>query len=135
VSYSFVQCLLQSCFRSELKEFWSVNELSYLFYPINIRAFCMAVSLCGSWVSLSPGKYTFFWSTGIHCFSVAHHQSGVGNLRVSDFFQFVGCRLHLKRHISRKDWVFLLLLCGCGGKRKEDKSVLVHVHFALKVKM
>ncbi len=39
VSFSFVQCLLQSCFQSELKEFWSVNELSYLFYPVNIRAF------------------------------------------------------------------------------------------------
>ncbi len=105
VSCSFVQCLLQSCFRSELKEFWSVNELSYLFYPINIRAFCMAVSLSGSWVSLSPGLHTFVWSSGIHCFSVAHHpkKNGVGNLRVSDFFQFVGCHQLIKCRISRKD--------------------------------
>ncbi len=89
----------------------------------------MAVPLYRGWVSLSPGAHTFFWGTVKHCFSVAHHLGGVGNLRVSDFFQFVVSCLHVKCGILITWCVF----CFAGSKKKkgkEDESVLLRFTFA-----
>ena len=55
--------------------------------------------------------------TAEHCFSVAHHRGGVGNLRVSDFFPDCGSHQHVKCRILVKTGVF----CFCGGKCVEKK--------------
>ncbi len=107
--------------------------------------FCTAAPLYGSWVSLSPGALTFFFGTVEHCFSVAHHLGGVGNLRVSDFFQFVGslptCKVSYINKLvcvafagSGENWaekkmkvrVCVLLLLKRGRKKRMRSKFLKH---------
>ncbi len=95
-------------------------------YPINIQTFVWRSRLQKlgepfSWLT------HLLWGTVTRCFSVAHHLSGMGNLRVSDFFQFVGCHLHIKLCILRKDLCMSFCFAGVGKNGKENKSMHVRV--------
>ncbi len=122
VSFSFVQCLLQSCFRSKLKEFWSGNELSYLFLPLLIYRL-----LYGGPALRKLGK-PFSWL--IHLLLGYRHTllfrctwpKWCGELAGKRLFPVCGLSPTYKASYIKKRLVCVCVLLLCGGEGEERKG-------------